>query len=113
MTTIEKLLQWLDTVENAPCTSSELLEELSAMDIEFLKERQKGQELADKVDRLIAACVHMGRVMRSLSERGAYPKELLPNNPAYLGKQGYMWFVDAVRAITGWYYTEWNKQVET
>jgi hypothetical protein len=58
----------------------------------------------DKIDVMIDALKHCKKVFQSMSERGAYPRELLPFNltkctedePLFLGVQGYMFVQDAI-----------------
>lgn len=58
----------------------------------------------DKIDTLISALKHCQLVFRSMSERGAYPQELLPfdmhnqmkESETFLGVQGYIFIQRAI-----------------
>lgn len=64
-------------------------------------------------DDAIEAMEHVLKIFRSMSDRGAYPKELCPfklgpfipgedvnkEEPLFLGKQGFMFLIEAVRDL--------------
>lgn len=47
-------------------------------------------------EQLKHALEHCLKVFRSLADRGDYPRELLPNCPEYLGKQGLRFVIEAL-----------------
>ena len=63
-------------------------------------------DLRQRVRALEEAGLHCVRIFRSMAIRGAYPLELLPDdptklppgdvNPHFLGKQGFSFLVDAI-----------------
>lgn len=58
----------------------------------------------EAINNAIAAINHTIAVFRSMAERGDYPIELLPEvngapNPAFMGKQGFHYLVEASRGL--------------
>ena len=51
-----------------------------------------------QTEALREALEHCLAVFRSMADRGAYPRELLPDTTEYLGKQGSIFVVKALAA---------------
>lgn len=60
----------------------------------------------EKIKKLVKALQHCQKVFRSMSERGAYPRELLPfdissynkDEPLFLGIQGFHFIQEAINS---------------
>lgn len=63
--------------------------------------------MMNPVEEIREALNHCINVFRSMSDRGAYPQELLPfdlydqtkDSPLFMGKQGFMFLHDALKAL--------------
>lgn len=65
-----------------------------------LTKRAKAAE--DREDTLRDALEYALKVFRSLSDRGQYPRELLPEyRREFLGRQGFQWMLDALEIKGG------------
>lgn len=52
---------------------------------------------SDRERTLVEAARHALAVFRELGKSGAYPPQLLPSQPEYMGKQGLMFLLDALK----------------
>lgn len=66
-------------------------------------ERETEEELISRLYRerqvLLEACQHTLKVFRSMSDRGRYPLELLPDTKEFLGKQGFKYLMEAIDGV--------------
>lgn len=72
----------------------------STRNFSITKLRETIQAQAAVIEKLREALIHCVKVFKSLSERGQYPKELLPSEREFLGHQSFMFMTDALATPT-------------